>query len=144
MIEQALRDYLVSKTDITNDVGRAIYEGRRPNDAPAFCVTIQQSRASDREYDLGAEDSHFRPIVEIEVFGRGQLASRRVRTIADNIRKRISGYVGTMGTVTVDNVTITADGWTDPDIPQDGSDKWYFRWAIDAEIVYQPARPDFT
>lgn len=137
-LEQALRDFLVGDTDITNDVGRSIYLGRRPNDSPAFCVTLQQSRSSSHEYTLDAEDSHFRPMVAVEIFGRGTLDTKIVARIAKNIRQRINTLPGLMGAITIDDFSIESDGWAEPDRPADGSDKWYFRWAIDIEFVYQP------
>ena len=142
-VEQALRDYLAGIPAITNVVGRDIYAGRRPEDAGAFCILIQQSSASSREYNLDGEDSCFAPRVEIDIWGRGNFAHQRIVELADEIRRKISGYSGPMGDLSVGVVIVDGDGWTAPTSPIDGSDKWYFRYSLSAEIFHLTTAPNF-
>ena len=146
MIERALAQYLLSKPDVTTWTSRQVFRGRRPQagkqlfrgrftDADMLAVTINRT-ATNRIYHLQGEADVAEPTLTTTVWGRGNNAEVDVQQAFDEIRRTVSGFLGTWDGEEVLGCTLESENET-PTPPTDGSGYWIYAYACTLRIHHR-------
>ena len=140
MIERGLRDYLLSKVDVTRLIGTRVFLVRRPQALIGTAPAITLTRLSSvRYYHLEGEAPAATPTIRLDIWGKGNNAEIDVFEVFEAVRLVISGFRGRWGGFDVLGCTILTDQM-DAITSGDASDDWHFQYGMDLRITYvQPA-----
>jgi hypothetical protein len=135
-IRSDLRNYLVSKTGITNLIASRIYPVRRPQAVTGDSICFWRT-SGDHDHNLTGSSGTAIPSFAIDVLSDDYT---RADAIAEAVRQVMQGFAGTMGTTVVKSVILVdeQDGYDDP---ADGSDKLTYRIALLYRIRYTESKP---
>ena len=126
---------------LRDQVGRAIYADRRPQDTNAHTAVILRTLGSDPNYDLAGADAENVHFVEVAVLAKTTDSARRCQTISKLIELSCSGYHGDYwGDTYIGECTVDRDG-SDVLEPGDASDHWTHRYTMDLRITHDDVAP---
>ena len=131
--------YLDSKPNVRAALNGRIFAGRAPQTIPMPYVLLTQLGAV-HEYATTGEITEVQPTIQVDVFARGPKGHLTASVIAERIRDAMSGYVGVMGTTTVQGCTIERDNEL-VDLEADGSDDWVYQRSIDYRLTHAQTAP---
>lgn len=133
-----------ARTALNALVGTRVYLSRRP--APAGNVyQITMQRISTEHYnDLGGESCFTKPMIQLDVWGKGDKAPYETGMAAEWLRQSLAGYRGNMtksnpsSTLTNVTVSVVRSSMQSPSAPTDGNehDGWDYHWSLDVEVAH--------
>lgn len=143
MIRADLRTYLLAQSTITDLVGTRIYWVRIPqkpqSETTYPCITYRRATGGHMHH-LDNAQGYAQPIFEIDVWGPD---SEVVENVGEQVRLKLQGFSGTMGTTDVGGVTL--DDEQDFYIPSDiGDDIGVHRIQYKYKIGHGEAVPNYS
>lgn len=134
MIRSDLRAYLASNLSI----GQRIYPVALPQSAVLPCLTYSRTTGG-HDHNLKSATGSAIPTFDIDCWS---LTYEGADSLAEEIRQKMQGFSGTMGTTAVRSVIL--DDEVDAFEPlEDGSDKGIFRITLRYRIRYDESIPAF-
>ena len=104
LLEEGLVAYL--KAQSPTIAGDRIYPFPLPQNWASPAITFQRI-SGVRERGLDGPHGRARPRIQIDVWAKQDYAS--AKNLAEELRQLLDGFAGTMGTVTVDAVSLESD-----------------------------------
>lgn len=131
MIEEALIPFLRNRETVAGMAGSRIHHNARPQDGPLPAIVVHRT-SGPRERVLRGRVPLAHPRIQIDCMA---LTAKEAQTLADLVRKSIEDFHGTMGTYTVQVITVD-DDQDDYVEPEHADEKGIHVTSLDAVIWY--------
>lgn len=121
-----LANYLNSLAIFADTLAGRIVAARRPKEMGDLGMTM--SRASqEHHYHLLGETDLTGAVLRLDLWGRQSINAERLETIGEELRKQLSGFIGTWGSTDIESVRYLPTDNSNATNPRDASDYWQFR-----------------
>jgi len=100
VLEAGLYTYVSADVTLTGLISDRLYPLLAPQESPAPYVTFQRI-STNRTYDLAGPNHLTRCRIQFDCYGVTLLSAK---TVAEAVRERIDGYMGSMGSIVVQSV----------------------------------------
>lgn len=147
MIYRLLYKLLHDAAEVRNIVGSRIFAEHAPASTQGACIVLRLLGGSP-EYHLGGESDCSVRSVQIDCY---EESSTRAETLCEWVRNRLSGFRGSVDVLVngeevatdVHEIRLVRPGALIEE-PQDGSDRWSYRWSADYEVFHEQSVPTLT
>ena len=139
-VEMAFRDLILANNKINHAINGRIYFGHVPQSPlPTDRCIIVTDLQRTANYHLGGEAALAKTLVQLDVWatdpGGSAWVGNSEESAGEQLRRTLSGYSGTIGSITITCCLIERDH-TQSLAPENGSDKWRRRRSMDFLVMH--------
>ena len=138
MIERTLRDILKASDAVKNRVDGRIYAGNAPQGVRGECVVLDDV-TDEHYYHLFNEADLRSSIVQVDCYAE---KSYDARTLFEVIRNVLSGRQDLDNAI--QSCTIVGGVGSIVEEPEDRSDRWFYRYSKDFQVMHVESVPTHT
>jgi hypothetical protein len=122
-----------ARTQIRSLIGDQIYSARRPIGTGPLALTVERV-GGDVNYHLLNQVSAINQMIDLTLWAKeiksGTPVTLIAMRLAEYFRRLLSGFRGTYGTLSIQQVELEGEPFSDAVSPADASDNWSYRYVM--------------